>query len=133
MACCKVPVKIAGFSGGCATITGSTTAAGAISALTSIGTNITTAPGFVSTFSIAHLAYLGLKCVNIACPPSLNVADTLGDLAAFLDANLTAIGTYRSSSINDLTATGATATTAVAAIKAGIAALIAGCGDCCSQ
>ncbi len=118
MTCCKVPIKISGFSGGCAKVT----AASADTAAIALGA--VTASNFVSAIAITNLAYLGLKCVNIACPPTLVVADTLGALAAFLDANLRAIGSYRDSSTADINDT---------ATKAGLAALIAGCGCSCAQ
>ncbi len=119
MACCKVPIKISGFSGGCAQVT---TADGTLTSLTSIDD----IDFLVSGSSLSHLAYLGLKCVNIACPPNLVVADSLPDLAAFLDAQL-------ASTIDTnvtLGALGAAGTTGRNLIKNGIARLIAGCGCC---
>lgn len=121
MACCKVPIKIAGFSGGCARVT---EAGSTLKNLTSI--DDTTYQ--VSGSQLSHLAYLGLKCVNIACPPTLVVNDNMASLVAFLDVQLvTTIDT-------DVTlgALGAANVTASSLIKNGIARLISGCG-CCSS
>lgn len=119
MACCKVPVKISGFSGGCATV-GAGTVVSYLSLITTVSS--------VSGLDITNLGYLGLKCVNIACPPTLVVADTLGDLAIFLDTYLGSAAAYRDSNTTDMI-NGTTGTTAT---RAGIASLIAGCG-CCSS
>jgi hypothetical protein len=124
MNCCKVPIKISGFSGGCAKVTDTNATIQASITLDAITTG-----NFVSNLAITNLGYLGLKCVNIACPPALNVADNLTSLALFLDEWLTQVGTYRSSNITDVGG----AVDGSSATKAGIAALIAGCGDCCSQ
>ncbi len=121
MACCKVPIKINGFSGGCRAVRDETGDHITLSAITN--TNIV---GNDTVNRLSHLAYLGLKCVNIACPPILGLRDTLGELADFLDDNLSQINTYRSVTLGDLT------TDATTAVKAGIASLIAGCGTCCS-
>lgn len=120
MACCKVPIKIAGFSGGCARVTDG---GGILQNLTDINdTNFQ-----VSSSQLSYLAFLGLKCVNIACPPNLVVADTLESLALFLNAQLT-------STINtDVALTVLTDNVSgVSLIQNGIAQLIAGCSCCAS-
>lgn len=120
MACCKVPIRIAGFSGGCARVTNES---GTLVGLT----NIDDITFLVSSSSLSHLAYLGLKCVNIACPPNLVVADTLGALVSFLDTQLTAtINTdVALTALEDLSS-------GSSLITKGIARLIAGCGCCTS-
>lgn len=120
MACCKVPIKIAGFSGGCARVTN------IASALINL-TDIDATTYQVSGSQLSHLAYLGLKCVNIACPPTLVVNDNMASLVAFLDAQ-------QAATINTDVTLGALTVgfTATSLIQNGIARLIAGCG-CCSS
>ncbi len=118
MACCKVPIKIAGFSGGCAKVTDGTDLQKLVS--------IVDTTFKVSTNNLSNLAYLGLKCVNIACPPHLVVADELTDLVSFLDAQL------RSTIDTNVNTTALGTSQGHLLIKNGIALLIAGCG-CCSS
>ncbi len=119
MACCKVPIKINGFSGGCAQVTNDS---GTLIAFTDI--DATTYQ--VSGSQLSHLAYLGLKCVNIACPPNLVVNDNLTSLVAFLDAQqATTIGT-------DVTLGALGTSGGNILIQKGIALAISGCG-CCSS
>jgi hypothetical protein len=120
-----MPIKIAGFSGGCKTVRNDD---GGVALLTHIGHLAYVLGDATNSNQLSHLAYLGLQCVNIACPPVLITEDTLGSLAEFLDANLTQVGRYRGATLGDLTASAVSVTTAR---KAGIASAIAGCG-CCS-
>ena len=117
MSCCKVPIKIKDFSG-CAKVTATDTTVAV--ALTNIDTNSS-----IGSIGITLVAYLGLKCINLACPPTFVLADDISSLVAFLDATTTFVFTQTAPA--DMTIGEIDDTV----VKYAISKLIAGCGCAC--
>jgi hypothetical protein len=110
--CGKVSVKIAGF-------TGCLDAPGLLSAIDS-------ASIFGAANPAGSIAYLGAKCVKIACPPVLVLDDNMASLAIFLDSQNTVT--------DKLDCSSATASIDTTRTRAGIAKMISCCTtDCCTQ
>lgn len=132
MTCSKLPIKLRDFSTGCARIASAATAT-TLGNLTSLNTS-SSIGGVAATL----VAYLILKCGNIACPPNLVFADSIGAIANSIDSISTWIGTsfVNASGIvinpedvttGDFTGSGGTILVQYALLKG-----IAGC-CCCSQ
>ena len=122
MSCIRgVPIKLGTFNS-VDTPCANSFASSSLAALNASSFDTATA-SFAAGVDASYIAYLGAKCVKIACAPVIAINDSPAALVSFLDANLTGYTPAGTETIGDFTNETLS--------KYGIAKAIAGCDSCC--